>query len=94
MQDEEPEAGPSRNKKHRKDKPWDTDDIDHWKIEPFEAPDPKQHRPFTEESAFSVLFPKYRETYLREVWGHVTAALQSHVRDCSSSPSMAVRPLM
>ncbi|TDH69021.1 hypothetical protein CCR75_000905 [Bremia lactucae] len=28
-------------KKHRKDKPWDSDDIDHWKIDPWhdEIPD-------------------------------------------------------
>jgi len=22
-----------KNKQYRKDKPWDTDDIDHWKVE-------------------------------------------------------------
>ena len=26
------------------------------------------------------LFAKYRETYLREIWGHVEAALKKHVR--------------
>jgi ribosomal RNA assembly protein len=49
-----------------------------WKIEAFEAPaDPK---PFLEESSFATLFPKYRETYLREVWSAVTATLEKHVR--------------
>lgn len=31
--------------------------------------------PFTEESSFATLFPKYRENYLKEVWSHVTRAL-------------------
>ncbi|KAG0243925.1 Ribosomal RNA assembly protein mis3 [Actinomortierella wolfii] len=59
--------------KYRRDKPWDTDDIDHWKIEEFK---PEYNpAPFTEESSFATLFPKYRENYLREVWSHVTRAL-------------------
>lgn len=36
--------------------------------------------PFLEESSFATLFPKYREVYLREIWGHVTSALDKHVR--------------
>jgi len=32
MSTTEPEIK-SKNKMHRKDKPWDTADIDHWKIE-------------------------------------------------------------
>lgn len=57
---------------------WDTDDIDHWKIEEFKP----EHcpGPFLEESSFATLFPKYREKYLREVWPHVTRALHKHVR--------------
>jgi hypothetical protein len=35
---------------------------------------------FLEESSFATLFPKYREKYLREVWGAVTKALDAHVR--------------
>lgn len=59
---------------------WDTDDIDHWAILPFEAEvDPKKHTPFLEESSFATLFPKYREVYLREIWGHVVSALEKHV---------------
>lgn len=64
---------------HRKDKPWDDDSIDHWAIQPFEAEENgKKWEPFLEESSFATLFPKYREAYLREVWGHVTTALDKH----------------
>ncbi|KAG8743977.1 hypothetical protein FRC10_011051 [Ceratobasidium sp. 414] len=57
----------NKNKRHRKDKPWDTDDID-------------QLPSLTHciESSFATLFPKYREKYLREVWSAVTTALQHH----------------
>lgn len=59
---------------------WDTDDIDHWAILPFEAEqDGKKHAPFLEESSFATLFPKYREVYLREIWGHVVTALDKQV---------------
>lgn len=62
------------HKKYRKDKPWDTDDIDHWKIEEWKVDYLKG--PFLEESSFATLFPKYREKYLREVWPIVTASLE------------------
>ncbi|KAK4698334.1 ribosomal RNA assembly protein, partial [Phenoliferia sp. Uapishka_3] len=76
-EDGEPPAKKSKKQQHRKDKPWDTDDIDHWAILPFEQPtDPKSHTPFLEESSFATLFPKYREVYLREIWGHVVSALE------------------
>lgn len=55
---------------------WDTDDIDHWAIEAFPAPAADSHRPFTEESSFALLFPKYREPYLRSVWSSVTSSLE------------------
>ncbi|KAM0751230.1 hypothetical protein T439DRAFT_228464 [Meredithblackwellia eburnea MCA 4105] len=78
-QDDERPAKKSKKQQHRKDKPWDTDDIDHWAIEPFLPPDdPKSITPFLEESSFATLFPKYREVYLREVWGAVVAALEKH----------------
>jgi len=91
----------SKNKRYRKPKPWDTDDIDHvspspiltvckkltsllqWKIEPFTKEDNKT--PFTEESSFATLFPKYREQYLRDNWSLVTKALEKHVRVITSS---------
>ncbi|KAG1179819.1 hypothetical protein G6F70_006483 [Rhizopus microsporus] len=62
------------NKRFRKDKPWDTDDIDHWKIEEYKPEYTSQ--PFTEESSFATLFPKYREAYLKECWPLVTKALE------------------
>ncbi|KAK0552017.1 ribosomal RNA assembly protein krr1 [Tilletia horrida] len=64
----------NKNKRFRKDKPWDTDDIDHWTIPEFKPED--NPAPFAEESSFATLFPKYREPYLRENWGHVTRALE------------------
>jgi ribosomal RNA assembly protein len=68
---------------------WDTDDIDHWAVEPFlEEENGKKWEPFLEESSFATLFPKYREVYLREVWGHVVSSLEKHV---SSLPSRLFR---
>ncbi|SCZ99062.1 BZ3500_MvSof-1268-A1-R1_Chr3-1g05788 [Microbotryum saponariae] len=77
---EEPPAKKSKKQQHRKDKPWDTDDIDHWAIQPFTKDDQglKNQAPLLEESSFATLFPKYRETYLREIWGHVVTALEKH----------------
>ncbi|CAI2179599.1 6485_t:CDS:2 [Funneliformis geosporum] len=66
-----------KSKKYRKEKPWDTDDIDHWKIEPFSRED--NRFTFTEESSFATLFPKYREKYLKEAWPHVTKALEKGI---------------
>ncbi|EOA82340.1 uncharacterized protein SETTUDRAFT_157167 [Exserohilum turcica Et28A] len=60
---------------HNVDKPWDTDDIDKWKIEPFKPEDNKAGA-FTDESRFSTLFPKYREQYLKGSWKFITQALQ------------------
>jgi len=58
---------------HKKEKPWDTDDIDKWKIDPFTKEE--SSGPFLEESSFMTLFPKYREKYLRDAWPLVTKAL-------------------
>ncbi|RQM23138.1 hypothetical protein B5M09_004675 [Aphanomyces astaci] len=66
-------AAPPKGKKHRKDKPWDTDDVAHWKVESWNDDDNKAG--MLEESSFATLFPKYREKYLREVWPIVTKAL-------------------
>ncbi|KAI0773829.1 ribosomal RNA assembly protein mis3 [Fomes fomentarius] len=90
----------NKNKRHRKDKPWDTDDIDQltrlvesWKLDPFQPTDNKAG-PFTEESSFATLFPKYREKYLREVWSAVTQTLDPHGIACTLDlihGSMSVR---
>ena len=91
----------NKNKRFRKDKrtyatllteAWDTDDIDHWRIDKFTQED--NPHPFLEESSFATLFPKYREKYLREIWGHVTTALEKHGVACTLDlveGSMSVR---
>ncbi|KAI8084743.1 ribosomal RNA assembly protein mis3 [Halteromyces radiatus] len=79
MSDTEVEKN-KNNKRFRKDKPWDTDDIDHWKIDEYTPEETKQ--PFTEESSFATLFPKYRENYLREIWPHCTKALDKYGIAC------------
>ncbi|KAN0065177.1 ribosomal RNA assembly protein krr1 [Thecaphora frezii] len=71
----------NKNRRHRKDKPWDTDDIDHWAIPEFKKEEMKG--PLLEESSFATLFPKYRERYLKEVWADVTAALDKHGIACT-----------
>ncbi|KDQ20596.1 hypothetical protein BOTBODRAFT_26600 [Botryobasidium botryosum FD-172 SS1] len=89
----EVEVVQSKNKRHRKDKPWDTDDIDQWHVAPF-TPTDNAAGAFTEESSFATLFPKYREKYLREAWGAVTRALEPHGIACSLDlihGSMSVR---
>lgn len=67
---------------HKKDKPWDTDDIDKWKIEAFTPADNKGGT-FTEESSFATLFPKYREVYLREAWPLITRSLEKFGIACT-----------
>ncbi|GBF59618.1 KRR1 small subunit processome component [Trichophyton mentagrophytes] len=67
---------------YKRDKPWDTDDIDKWKIEEFKPSD-NVGGTFTEESSFVSLFPKYREIYLREVWPLVTKALEKSGIACT-----------
>ncbi|BGP54391.1 hypothetical protein JCM8202_000825 [Rhodotorula sphaerocarpa] len=78
QEQEQGQGGAQKSKKqmNRKDKPWDVDGTEHWKVEPWQEAD--MQGPLLEESSFATLFAKYRETYLREVWGHVTAALEKH----------------
>lgn len=64
------------NKRYRKDKPWDNENIDHWKIDPVTEEDGLSAP--LEESSFATLFPKYREKYIREIWPIVTKALNKY----------------
>ena len=90
------ETQQKNHKKYRKDKPWDNDDIDHWKIQPWSTEDgdelPGGH--LLEESSFATLFPKYRESYLRSVWPVVTKHLDAVGISCELNlieGSMTVR---
>lgn len=78
---------------HKQEKPWDTDDIDKWKIDPFK-PEDNPAGSFAEESSFMILFPKYREHYLKTSWPVVTRALAAHHIACTLdliNGSMTVR---
>ncbi|KAL6765595.1 hypothetical protein V8C86DRAFT_2455101 [Haematococcus lacustris] len=68
------DASQSKKGKHRKEKPWDHEGIDHWSVQPFTKDDNPSG--LLEESSFATLFPKYREKYLREVWPAVTRSLK------------------
>jgi ribosomal RNA assembly protein len=68
----EPEVAPvvpvSKKNKYRKDKPWDNDPtVDKWKVEEFKPEDNPNGGPVV-ESSFAVLFPEYREKYIREIF--------------------------
>ncbi|KAL0261936.1 ribosomal RNA assembly protein krr1 [Diplodia seriata] len=67
---------------HNRDKPWDTGDVDKWKIDEFK-PEDNIGGTFAEESSFATLFPKYREIYLREAWPVVTRALEKQGIACT-----------
>jgi ribosomal RNA assembly protein len=88
-------ATKKNHSKYRRDKPWDNEEIDHWKVESWKAGEdqlPGGH--LLEESSFATLFPKYRETYLRQVWPVVTRQLDSRGIACELNlveGSMTVR---
>ncbi|KAF8857942.1 hypothetical protein BDZ45DRAFT_726407 [Acephala macrosclerotiorum] len=67
---------------HKREKPWDTDDIDKWKVEEFKPTD-NAGGTFAEESSFATLFPKYREVYLREAWPLITRSLERYGIACT-----------
>ena len=78
---------------HKKDKPWDTPDIDKWKVDAFTVSD-NPGGSFAEESSFMTLFPKYREYYLKSVWPLITKALAAQHIACTLdliNGSMAVK---
>lgn len=66
---------------HKRDKPWDTPDIDKWREEEFK-PEQNLGGRLAEESSFATLFPKYRETYLKASWPMITKALEKHGIAC------------
>ncbi|MCJ1307019.1 ribosomal RNA assembly protein krr1 [Agyrium rufum] len=67
---------------HNADKPWDTEDIDKWKIDPFK-PEDNATGAFAEQSSFVTLFPKYRETYLKASWPLITRSLAAQHISCT-----------
>ena len=67
---------------YKKDKPWDTDDIDKWNEDAF-TPEQNAGGTFSEESSFATLFPKYRETYLKASWPMITRALEKQGIACT-----------
>lgn len=73
-------SGAKNHKKYRKDKPWDNEDIDHWKVDEWKPEDLPGS--LLEESSFATLFPKYREKYLRDVWPVVTKCLEKYGVAC------------
>lgn len=97
VSDPEPSAAKTTAKNHnkyRRDKPWDNDEIDHWKIESWGEEDKLPGGHLLEESSFATLFPKYREAYLRQVWPVVTKSLDQHKIACELNlveGSMTVR---
>lgn len=77
---------------------WDTDDINKWEIPAFKRED-NTGGTFTEESTFTILFPKYREVYLREAVSRNTLAhnlknatltARSHSGPSSHEPSKSM----
>ena len=68
---------PIRKKdKYRKPKPWDNDPtLDKWKEMEFK-PEDNANGGVVEESSFAVLFPQYRERYIKEIFPLVKKALK------------------
>ena len=74
-----PAKRPTRKFKNM-DKPWEDDSVDHWKQDDWKQGD--MSHSLLEESSFAVLFPAYREAYLRGGWPNVTSALKEHGVKC------------
>lgn len=78
IEEQETPAQPvvNKNKRYRKEKPWDNDPtLDKFVIEDFK-PEDNPNGGVVEESSFSVLFPQYREKYIKEIWPLVKKALK------------------
>ena len=68
----------AKRNKYRKDKPWDNDPtIDKWKVEEFKPEDNPSGGPVL-ESSFAVLFPEYKEKYIREIFPLLKRDLGKH----------------
>lgn len=70
------------------DKPWEDDSVDHWKEEKFEQGDMKGGV-LLEESSFAVLFPAYREKYLRECWPQASTCMRSETATALAAAAVA-----
>ena len=67
----------NKNKRYRKEKPWDNDPtVDKWKVDAFSPED--NPNGLLEESSFAVLFPQYRERYIKEIWPLVKKELAKY----------------
>mmetsp|Transcript_56344 Transcript_56344/g.119916 ORF Transcript_56344/g.119916 Transcript_56344/m.119916 type:complete len:387 (-) Transcript_56344:51-1211(-) len=75
---QEAKEAASKKNKYRKDKPWDTDDVDHWKPVTISEEDRPKGGLMLEESSFATLFPQYREQYLKQVWPDVKRIMAEH----------------
>lgn len=65
-----------KSKRYRKEKAWDNDPtLDKWKIPEIK---PEESSAFLEESSFAVLFPQYREKYIKECYGLVKQKLMEY----------------
>ena len=89
-------SGKKNHNKYRRDKPWDTDDVNHWDVQAWDETkgDGLPGGRLLEESSFATLFPKYREKYLREAWPLVTRSLDKYKVACELNlieGSMTVR---
>lgn len=95
-QDDDAKLQPTKKKNHskyRRDKPWDNEEIQHWEIPEWKSEELPGGR-LLEESSFATLFPKYRESYLRQVWPVLTRQLDAHGIACELNlieGSMTVR---
>lgn len=71
----------SKNKRYRRDKPWDNDpNLDKFEIPKFNQGD--MSGGLLEQSSFAVLFPQYREKYIDEIYPFVKKLLAENGIRC------------